>query len=64
MKFFNPYLDKIYKYIYIHDGQTLLLKDIAKDLSITQPTARKYIKWLARRDLIKKVGKKYYIIPT
>lgn len=63
MTFLNKYIEKIYKYIYIHDGQFLLIKEMSKDLQITEPTIRKYIRWLERRELIKKTGKKFEIIP-
>lgn len=63
MKFVNKYADKIYKYIYIHDGQTLLRKDIARDVGFTEKTVLKYINWLIRRGYIKKTGKHFEIIP-
>lgn len=63
MRFVNKYIDRIYKYLYIHDGQTILQKDIASDLQIDKKTIRKYIKWLVRREYIKKDGKKISILP-
>ena len=53
MQFFNKNLAKIYKYIYIHDATAL-----------SKPTVHKYIKWLIRRELIKKDGKHFSILPT
>ncbi len=64
MQFFNEYLDKIYKYIYIHDDQTILLKDLAAETGISRPTLIKYLRWLERRELIKKTGKHFKIIPV
>ena len=62
MTFFNKKLEQIYKYIYIHDDQTILLQDMAMDLNICRITCRKYIKWLERRGLIKKTGKHFKIM--
>lgn len=62
--FFNKYLNKIYKYIYIHDTETILIKDIVLETGYSEKTVIKYVKWLERRDLIKKVGKKFFILPT
>lgn len=64
MKFFNKHLDKIYKYLYIHDGETLLLKNIAAEINTSRPTLNKYLKWLERRELIQREGKKFKIIPV
>ena len=63
MRFVNKYIDRIYKYLYIHDGETILQKDIASDLQIDKKTIRKYLKWLVRREYIKKDGKKISILP-
>ncbi len=64
MKFVNRFADKIYKYIYIHDQETILLKNICRDLNICEPTVRKYIRWLEKRGYIKKDGKYFEILPT
>lgn len=64
MHFFNKNLAKIYKYIYIHDDETILIKDICTATGISKPTVHKYIKWLIRRELIKKDGKHFSILPT
>lgn len=63
MHFVNKFANKIYKYIYIHDGETLLLKDMEVELGICRKTIAKYIKWLDRRGYIKKTGKRFTIIP-
>ena len=63
INFFNRRLEKIYKYIYIHNGETILIKDIAQATAITEKTVRKWIKWLIARELIKKDGKKFSILP-
>lgn len=63
MNFMNRQLDKLYKYIYIHDDQTLLLKNIAAEINISRPTLNKYLKWLERRELIQRNGKHFKIIP-
>jgi len=63
MRFVNKYIDKIYKYLYIHDGETLLMKDMERELNITVKTIRKYLRWLVRREYIKKDGKKISILP-
>lgn len=64
MKFFNRYLEKIYKYIYIHDDQTILIKDICEYTSFSKPTVIKHVKWLQRRGLIKRTGKHFKILPV
>lgn len=63
MNFMNSRLDKLYKYIYIHDDQTLLLQNIAAEINISRPTLNKYLKWLERRELIHRDGKHFKIIP-
>lgn len=63
MYFRNSYLHAVYKYIYIHDDETILLKDMAEETGICDKTCRKYIKWLERRELIKKDGKHFKILP-
>lgn len=62
MRFVNRFADRIYKYIYIHDDEFLLLKKMSEDLKICQPTLRKYIRWLERRGYIEKKGKHFKII--
>lgn len=61
--FRNKFAQKVYKYIYIHDDQTLLLKDIARETGICDKTCRKYIRWLVKREYIKKTGKHFKILP-
>lgn len=62
MRFFNWRLERIYKYIYIHSGETILKKDICTTLNLCKPTVNKWIKWLKKRELIKVEGKKFEII--
>ncbi len=63
MIFFNKNIEKIYKYIYIHDNQTILIKDICRETNISKATVIKHIKWLIKRELIKKDGKHFSILP-
>ena len=63
MKFVNHYVDRIYKYLYRHDGETILLKDLVTEVGFCDKTIRKYLKWLVRREYIKKDGKKISILP-
>jgi len=63
MQFHNKFIQSIYKYIYVHSGQTILIKDIAAETGISQPTIRKYIRWLQRRELITKKGKNFVAVP-
>lgn len=63
MRFVNKYVDRIYKYIYIHDDETILIKDIARAVGFTEKTVIKYVRWLVRREYIKKDGKHFKIIP-
>jgi len=62
MKFFNKRLERLYRYIYIHDGQTILIQDMVKETQISAPTVRKLLKWLEERELIKRTGKKKFKI--
>ncbi len=64
VNFRNKYINTIYKYIYFHDGETLLLKDIVRDTRLSSPTVIKYIRWLQERELIKKTGKHFQILPV
>lgn len=64
VNFRNKFLQKVYKYIYIHDDETILMKDMEKETGITEKTCRKYVRWLERRELIKKDGKHFKILPT
>ena len=62
MKFFNKRLERLYRYIYIHDGQTILIQDMVKETQISAPTVRKLLKWLEERELIKRTAKKKFKI--
>ena len=64
MRFFNKNLERIYRYIFIHDDETILIKDMASELNICRQTCSKFVKWLIKRELIKKSGKHFKIIPT
>lgn len=62
ISFPNPYIQKIYHYIYLNDGHNIFYKDIMEALSITYPTVRKYIRWLEKRNIIKRTGKRIAIL--
>lgn len=59
----HKFLRNIYKYIYIHSGQTILIKDICEATGYSKPTVIKYIRWLMERDIIKKSGKHFEVSP-
>lgn len=59
MNFKNKFVDKIYKYIYRHSGETILVKDIIDDTGFARATVHKYLNWLIRRDYVIKNGKKF-----
>lgn len=61
--FLNQIIEKIYRYLKFHDGEIILMFEMEKDLMISQPTLRKYLKWLQERELIRKKGKRFFIIP-
>lgn len=63
MRFLNKKLNAIYKYLYIHDGDIYCQSEIAKDLGFTRTTVRKYVKYLIRREYIKKDGRRIHILP-
>lgn len=56
----NENANKVYQYIYIHSGETILVKDIEEWTGLTRPTVIKYIRWLIRRNLIQKIGTKVF----
>lgn len=61
MTFRNKYAQKIYSYIYRHDGETVLIVDIATELKFSRTTIYKYIRYLERREVIRREGKKFFI---
>ena len=61
MNFYNKNAKKVYKYIYIHDDETILQADIADETGLTRQTVSKYIKWLQKRNLITVTGKHFKI---
>lgn len=63
INFRNKYIAKIYKYLYIHDDETILIKDICEETGFCKHTVIKYIRWLETRELIKKSGKHFKILP-
>ncbi len=52
---------RILRYIYAHNGQTLLVADIAKDCIICRDTVSDWVKRLAAGGLIVRDGKSYFI---
>lgn len=52
----------VLKYIQDRDGQTILLKDIAADTAINPKTIRKKIALLEEKSLIRREGKKYFVL--
>ena len=61
MTIHNKFADKLYKYIYRHDGETILIKDMIEETGVSRATTFKYIKWLERRELIFREGKKFRV---
>lgn len=61
MTFRNKFVDKIYKYIYRHSGETILIKDIIEETGLSKATVHKYLKWLIRRQYVIKNGKKFTV---
>lgn len=64
MNFSNRFVQKIYRYLFINDDQTILIKDICKATNISKPTVIKYIKWLELREIIRKDGKHFKILQS
>ena len=62
LKFPNRIADKIYKYLYRHQDETILKKDIALATNFSRPTVDKYLKWLYRREVVKKIGRYNYVL--
>ena len=63
MRFKNWRVGKIYKYLYLHDDQTVLIKDICEATRLSKPTVIKYVRWLEKLGLIKKSGKHFEVLP-
>lgn len=61
--FTNRYIREIYNYIKRHDGEIILIYEMSDELQITQPTIRKYLRWLMDRNLIRKNKKRFWTIP-
>ena len=57
MHFPRGHIKLVYEYIRMHDGQTLLIKNISRDTGVGQWTVSRDIKWLKERNLIEKDGK-------
>ena len=57
----NKFAQRIFNYIYRHREETILIKDIIEETGISKATVHKYIKWLIRRELITKNGKKFSV---
>lgn len=64
LTFRNKFAQRVYKYLYIHDDETILLKDMAAEIGICDKTCRKYIRQFVKREYIKKNGKHYTILPS
>lgn len=62
MEFRNRIIRKIYRYIYIHDGQTILINDIKKETGYCRQTISKYLKWLEKREILHRDGKKFKLL--
>ncbi len=45
-----------------HDGQTVLLKDIAEELGITRQTVTTHIKKMTESNIIDRDGKKFVVL--
>lgn len=58
----HKFLRNIYKYIYIHNKETILIKDICKGTGYTKPTVIKYVKWLEEREIIRRDGKYFEVL--
>lgn len=58
MRFPKSNLKLVYEYIKTHDGQTILVKDIAEDTWQSQWTVSRALKWLEERNIIVREGKK------
>lgn len=63
MRFLNKYLDRIYRYLYKHDQETVLIKDICKATGFSKTTVIKYVRRLERLGLISRDLKYFRIIP-
>ena len=57
----NLRIQRIYRYIQLNDGQNILYKDIERELNLSAPTVRKWIRWLRKRELIHQHGKRISI---
>lgn len=58
---FDAYAKIILEYIEKHDGETLLIKDIAADTLISVKTVQKKIAALVEEGYITKDGKRFFV---
>lgn len=63
LAFRNKYANNVYKYLYRNDGQTILINDIADATGYCRQTVSKYLKWMERREIIKRSGKRINLLP-
>lgn len=60
VKFHKTHIKLVYQYILLHDGQTLLQKNISRDTGVGIHTVGRDLKYLLKRRLIKRDGKDYF----
>lgn len=62
--FQNKKMQMVYKFIYIHRDETILIKDICKETEISKPTVIKYVRRLEKINVLKRDGKKFHLLQS
>ena len=63
IKFPNLYTQIIYDYLEKHDDELILMKNLQEKYHISQPTIRKYIRWLEKNHYIIRNKRHFQVIP-
>lgn len=56
------HLQRVYQYIKLHDGETILKKDIAKNAKVGKNTVTRDVRWLLKRGIVRCEGKTFSIV--
>lgn len=62
MHFPKAHINAVFRYLKLHDGETLLVKNIARDIGCGTWTVSRDLKWLQKRGIIRREGKNIWII--
>lgn len=61
-KFPKTHQQSVFKYLLLHDGETILQKNICRDTGVSPKTVRKDLKYFEKREIIHRDGKDISIL--